>query len=85
MPKHTLKLLVLLTALSVAPASAGEWNFRPAAYHDEGGCPYERARIAAAAAAWTAEQKGETTITLTDRVPPDSSLFIGPGSRFLTP
>jgi hypothetical protein len=84
MPKHTLKLLVLLTALSVTPASAGEWNFRPAAYHDEGGCPYERARMAEAAS-WTAPQEAVTTITLTDRVPPDSSLFIGPGSRFLTP
>jgi hypothetical protein len=84
MPKHTLKLLVLLTALSVAPASAGEWNFRPAAYHDEGGCPYARARMAEAAA-WTAQQEVVTTITLTDRVPPDSSLFIGPGWRFLTP
>jgi len=84
MPKHTLKLLALLTILSVTPASAGEWNYRPAAYHDSG-CPYERARIAAAAAAWTAQQKRVTTITLVDRVPPDSSLFIGPGSRFLTP
>lgn len=85
MLKHTLKLLVLLTALSVTPASAGEWNYRPAAYHDDGGCPDERARIAAAAATWSAQQQGVTTITLTDRVPPDSSLFIGPGSRFLTP
>jgi hypothetical protein len=85
MLRHTLKLLVLSTALAVTPASAGEWNFRPAAYHDASGCPYERARIAAAAAAWSADRKGETTITLIDRVPPDSSLFIGPGSRFLTP
>ena len=85
MPKHTLKLLVLSTVLTVAPASAGEWNYRPAAYHDDGSCPYERARIAAAAAGWSAEQKGVTTITLTDRVPADSSLFTGPGSRFLTP
>jgi hypothetical protein len=85
MPKHTLKLLVLSTALAVTPASAGEWNYRAAAYHDESGCPYEQARMAAAAAAWTAEQKRVTTITLTDRVPADSSLFIGPGSRFLTP
>ena len=84
MPKHTLKLLVLLTALAVTPASAGEWNYRSAAYHDSG-CPHERARMAEAAAKWTAEQKGVTTITLTDPVPADSSLFIGPGSRFLTP
>ena len=85
MPKHTLKLLALLTALSVAPASAGEWNYRSAAYHHDSGCPYEQARIAEPAAAWSAEQQGVTTITLTDRVPPDSSLFSGPGSRFLTP
>jgi hypothetical protein len=84
MPKHTLKLLVLSTALSVTPASAGEWNYRSAAYRDTG-CPYERARMAEAAATWTAKQKAVTTITLTEPVPADSSLFIGPGSRFLTP
>lgn len=72
MPKHTLKLLVLLSALSVAPASAGQWNSSAAAFGDDTGCPYERARLAAA---WEAEHQGETTITLTDRVPADSSLF----------
>ena len=82
MPKHTFKLLILLTVLSVTPASAGEWNNPAAAYQDASGCPYARARLEAA---WVAQQKGETTVTLTDRVPPDSSLFVGPGSRFLTP
>ena len=64
MPKHTLKLLALVTMFAVAPASAGH-RFGPPAgsRHDAPACPYERARIAAAAkAAHTA--KAETRVTL---------------------
>ena len=89
MPRHTLKLLVLLMAFSVAPASAGRhsttipprlavvtWN------DDTVTCPYERARLAAEAAA--AQQAWPKTITLTDRVPTDGPL-LGRGSSFLNP
>jgi hypothetical protein len=92
MPRHTLKLLILLMAFSVAPASAGRqtaaiakpaiitWN------DDTVTCPYERARLAAEAAAaqqaWA--KSGPTTITLTDRVPADAPL-LGRGSSFLNP
>ena len=93
MPRHTLKLLVLLMAFSVAPASAGRrsatiapklavvtWN------DDTVTCPYERARLAAEAAAaqqaWP--KSGPRTITLTDRVPADGPL-LGRGSSFLNP
>jgi hypothetical protein len=88
MPKHTLKLLVLLMVFSVAPASGHRavivptpavvsWSDDPVA------CPYERARLAAAAAA--ASDKAEpTTITLTDRIPPDAPL-LGRGSGLFLP
>ena len=93
MPRHTLKLLVLLMAFSVAPASAGRHSAaiapRPAAVTWNGGtvtCPYERARLAAEAAAaqqaWS--KSGPTTITLTDRVPADGPL-LGRGSGLLNP
>jgi hypothetical protein len=93
MPRHTLKLLVLLMAFSVAPASAGRhaatiaptpavvtWN------DDTITCPYERARLAAEAAAaqQALPKSGPTTITLTDRDPADASL-LGRGSSFLNP
>ena len=89
MPKHTLKLLVLLTVFSVAPAAAGGRTalVPPTGLHSK--CPHERARAQAAwAAAVRAEaaQRGPTTITLTDRVPADSSLFsVGGGTSFLRP
>jgi len=80
MPRHTLKLFVLLLGFSVAPASAGHHAAVASPSPHESECPYERARLAA-----LAEQNGgPTTITLTDRVPPDSSLFgIGHESGFL--
>jgi hypothetical protein len=85
-----LKLLILLTAFSVAPASAGrrlaEIAPTPAVItwsDDSVACPYERARLAAL----EADGGGPTTITLTDRVPPDSSLLggMGHGSGVLAP
>ncbi len=64
MPMHTLKLLALLTILAVAPASAGHRIGPPAeSRHDGPACPYERARIAAAARA-ARVAKGETRVTL---------------------
>jgi hypothetical protein len=90
MPKHTLKLLVLLMAFSVAPASAGHsaptLDATPAVAtwsDDSIACPHERARLAAAAAA-ASDNTGPTSITLTDRVPPDAPL-LGHGSALFTP
>ena len=91
MSRHRLKLLVLLMAFCVAPASAGQRVAAasaghriatPPAGHHDSDCPYERARQAA----WAAQNEGPTTITLTDRVPPDGSLLgMGHGSGFLSP
>jgi len=90
MPKHMLKLLTLLTAFAVAPASAG--NRVPmvsptpavAGWSDDSiACPYERARRAAARQAEAARSR-PTTITLTDRVPADAPL-LGRGSAFINP
>ena len=80
MPKHALKLLVLSMLFSVAPASAGpRMASAVPAYADEG-CPYERARLAAA------ENQAPTTITLTEAVPAYSSLSgVGRRSALLTP
>ena len=75
MPKHTPKLLVLLMVFSVAPASAGSRAVAVTAY-DGIECPYERARLAAAAA----ENAEPTTVTLTQAVP-----GIGPRSALLAP
>jgi hypothetical protein len=86
MPKHWLKLLVLLMAFSVAPASARQSPAtlvaQPAvvAWSDHSiTCPHERARLAA-----VLEKLGTTPITLTDRVPPDAPL-LGRGSTLFTP
>jgi hypothetical protein len=93
MAKHRLKLLVLLMAFSVAPASARQSPAtliaQPAvvAWSDNSiTCPHERARLAAAAAAAAAasEKLAPTPITLTDRVPPDAPL-LGRGSALFTP
>jgi len=91
MRTYSLRLLVLLAVFSVAPATAGSRTalVAPAGLHSK--CPYERAR---AEAAWAATLRttpapapsAPTTITLTDRVPADSSLFGATGgSGFLTP
>jgi hypothetical protein len=68
MAKHKLELLVLLTAFAVAPATAGN-RIGPAAgdHSGESACPYERARLAAAAALQT--RSGPTRVTLTERLP----------------
>ena len=91
MPRHTLKLLVLLSAFSVAPATAGHRALAAEAKHHHSACPYERAREEAAARAAAAfvqpvaAPKGPTTITLTDRAPADSSLLgLGRGG-FVSP
>jgi hypothetical protein len=98
MARHRLKLLVLLMAFSVAPATAGNRLWLQGASHQStlippaglhAKCPYERAR---AEAEWAAAiraagvQKAPITITLTDRVPADGSLFsMGGESGFLRP
>lgn len=90
MPKHTLKLLTLLTAVTVVPTSAGSRApiISPtpavASWTDNSvSCPYERARLAAAAREAAAKSR-PTTITLTDRVPADAPL-LGRGSAFINP
>lgn len=79
-------LLVLLALATVAPVSAHQ---RPAATHKSPACPYERARAEAAAAAAVHAapvKKAPTTITLTDRVPRESSLWaMSQGSGVLNP
>lgn len=79
MAKHSLKLLVLSTAFAVAPATAGNridasgWN-----RSGDSACPYERARLAAAAALaeksrWQQASKRPTRVTLMAGVPrPDA-------------
>lgn len=83
MPRHTLKLLVLLTVFSVAPAS-GRRLMAHATNMNKAECPYARARAEAAARAAAAQPavavqpvvapKGPTTITLTERARADGPL-----------
>jgi hypothetical protein len=80
MPSHTLKLLALLAAITVAPATAG----------NRSSCPQERARLAALAPIVpvvqpTARPKVPTRITLIDRVPADSILGMGRSPSFVSP
>ena len=83
MPRHTLKLLALLAAITVTPATAG----------NRSSCPYERARLAALApivpvaqsVAPAARPKVPTRITLTDRVPANSVLGLGREPGFVSP
>lgn len=64
MPRHTLKLLALMTIFTVAPATAGQRTAAPAASKATNiGCPQERARTAAAAKP-TRAPKGEMRVTL---------------------
>ena len=64
MPKHMLRFFALLSIFVVAPATAGQRIGPPnTSRHDGPACPYERARIAAAAKAARAA-KGETRVTL---------------------
>jgi len=76
MPKHTLKLLVLLAVAAVAPASAA--HVTPVTADYDSGCPYERAALAAAGY--------ETMAVSTEGDPAEGSLF-DPGRRssFLSP
>jgi hypothetical protein len=88
MPRHSLKLLFLLTAFAVAPATAGSRVGPTAGGHSQGpACPYERARLAALLSQGQAQQapKAPTRITLLQGAPSESSLRnVAPG-RFFTP
>lgn len=84
MPRHSLKLLALLAAIAVAPATAG----------NHASCPYERARLAASApivpvaqsvAQPAARPNVPTRITLIDRLPANSVLGLGRESGFVSP
>jgi hypothetical protein len=72
MLKHWRKLLVLSLVCSVAPVSA-ERLVDPVS-HDSG-CPYERARLAAAA-------RGEVTVSLDEGIPSNSVLGHAQSSFF---
>jgi len=84
MPRHTLKLVALLVAITVTPAIAG----------NSSSCPNERARLAAlvpivpvaqSVAPPAVRPKVPTRITLIDRVPADSLLGLGRNSGFVSP
>jgi hypothetical protein len=79
-------LLVLGTIAWIAPLSAHQGAI---AGKHHSGCPYERARAEAAAraaqAALPPPPKVPTTITLTDRVPSESSLLGWGGDSGLKP
>ena len=84
MPRHTLKFIALLVAVTVTPAIAGNLS----------SCPHERARLAALAPVVPAAQsvapaapraKVPTRITLIDRVPANSLLGLGRNSGFVSP
>jgi hypothetical protein len=73
MAKHRLELLVLLTAFAVAPATAGNRIGPVGGDHSgESACPYERARLAAAAPAQTFS--GPTRVTLMERLPRNGTI-----------
>jgi len=73
MQKHALKLLVLSMVLAPTPATAG--NQVAASRPHPSACPYQRARLAAAALARSRAQqaKGPTIVTLIG-IPSDRSL-----------
>lgn len=78
MPRHTLKLLALLTLFAVAPATAGRHQ----------ACPHQRAAAAAAAIAArpAPAPRDPTRITLTNKVNAADSLFgLGRGAALLRP
>jgi hypothetical protein len=89
MPRHTLKLLALLTAFAVAPAMAnGRAAALPSGLHYA--CPHARAAAAARNAAIFAHleraRKIPTRITLIDRVTKVDSLSeLGGGTAFMRP
>jgi hypothetical protein len=79
MPKHSLKIAVLLAALSVAPASAGN-QLTSGAGHDRSACPQKNARqgTTAAPAASSPRKAAPTTVIV------KSSGFFAPGPRFMS-
>ena len=88
MPRHMLKLIVLLASFSVTPAVAGDCGghcraaAQPRPHHSA--CPYQQAREAAAAAAVSSEPAAApapTRIILIERVPAGSPLG-APSGRF---
>jgi hypothetical protein len=86
MPSHSLKLLFLLPAFGVAPATAGHHVGALGSAADSP-CPHERARLDALVVQHQAQlaPARPTRITLTGRVPNDSSQpGVAPG-RFFTP
>ena len=79
MSKHSLKLLVLSTAFAVAPATAGNRiDIARGDHSSAAACPYERARLAAAAAAaksnWVQPSRRPTRVMLTEAAPRHDAL-----------
>ena len=86
MPKHTLKLLFLLSAFAVAPANAGHRMSggvsRP--WADATTCPHERARLEALARAEANDAaKAPTRVTLVEIPSSERPLrSVAPGAYF---
>ena len=89
MAKHRLELLVLLTAFAVAPATASHHIDGAVATHADGvACPYERARLAAAAVAQSRTGQapaGLTRVTLTQGAARDGAVRGVANRSFLNP
>ena len=89
MTKHRLELLALLTAFAVAPATAGNRIDSAAGVRaDEVACPYERARLAAAAVAQSRTGQapaGLTRVTLTQGAARDGAVHGLANRSFLNP
>ena len=88
MSPHPLKLLALLTVLSVAPASATQRLAGAAPNHHKYACPIERARAEAAARAWVQASPAPnvpTRITLINGPAIGGGLLGLSGGRFGTP
>ena len=89
MPKDRLKLLTLVLILSVAPVTAaycGSSRLTAATAskpHVRSSCPRHNAREEGSAV--RAHASTPSTITLTDRIPPDSLFGLGRGAGMVTP
>jgi carotenoid cleavage dioxygenase-like enzyme len=84
MPRHTLKLLVLLTVFSVTPVAAEQRDVAAGSQHHAAECPYARARAAAARSA-ELQPQAPARIILIERVPADTSALTLESGSFPTP
>jgi hypothetical protein len=83
MPRQTVRLFILLTALTVTPAMAS--RRLPAARHGPG-CPHQTARAAAVVSRGGLSPRTAVNITMIDRLPSGALVFgVGSMPRFFTP